>query len=125
MALLMEIPAGGAAPAGCTVVWHNGKQYAITDGVFTGSTYIPNTSFPYPSTPAVDLSPILFQLSGMAQQLAFLQTEMAELKKDLAAVHEWAEDLPARLASWTEEIGRQLDARFDDVDRALRLVLDE
>ena len=125
MALLMEIPAGGAAPAGCTSVWHNGKQYAITDGVFTGSTYIPNTSIPYPSTPGVDLSPILFQISGMAQQLAFLQTEVAELKKDLMEVKEWSEELPARLSSWTEEVGRQLDTRFDDVDRALRLVLDE
>ena len=125
MAVLIEIEPGPAAPPGTTMVWHNGKQYAVADASYTGSTYIPMSSFPYNPTPSVDLSPILFQINGLTQQIGLLQTELGQLKKDFATMHEWADDLAERLSAWTTELQRVLDARFDDVDRALRLVLDE
>lgn len=125
----MEIPVGAAAPVGCTSVWHNGKQYAITDGTYTGNTYIPSVPYPNYYPTMVDLNPVLLQIGSLASQLSLLMGEVANMKKDVEAMKKWvdamAEELPSRLAEWSETLGHALDARFDDVDRALRLVLDE
>ena len=131
MALLIEIQPGHAAPPGTTSVWHNGKQYAVSDGTFTGSTYVPSTSFPaYPMSPTVDLSPALFAINAVDQKVQQLEIEVSQLKTAVQAFVDKAELVfspPAveNLGNAVREMIGGLEQRFDDVDQALRLVIDE
>jgi len=124
-AVLVEINAGHAAPPGSTLVWHNGKQYAVMEGVQTGSTFIPSTYTGSYTGPTVDLTPLQLSISSLTNLAAQLDNRLQQQERTLGIMQEWIEELPNRLAQWTEEVNRVVNARFDEIDQALRLLLDE
>lgn len=132
-ALLVEVQPGHAGPPGSTVVHHNGKQYAIFEGVAAGNTYIPTTFTSYPSYvgPAVDLQPAMnaiAQLHSMVNtiigQVAALQNQVTEIQAASKALEEWGLALPEELESWQKKLAEAVETRFDEIDQALRLLVD-
>ncbi len=130
---VLEIQAGAAAPVGCTTFHHNGKQYAFTDGVWTGSTFIP--SMPMvptpPPTAMVDFSGVYKHLSALGEMIGELDTELnsvkggiGELTKKLDLLFDAGPAIEAVEERWREQM-TTIEDRFDAVDQALRLVLDE
>ena len=126
-ATLLEIAPGHAAPAGCTLVHHNGKQYAVTDGTWTGSTFIPSTnSMPLP--PPVDLSPIYGLINSLSLKVDNIANAFDKLSAEMvtrSVVEEHNGAMAAELNKWSKEVARAIESRFDEIDQALRLLLDE
>lgn len=123
---VFEIAPGHAAPSGSTLVHHNGRQYAVTDGTWTGGTFIPSTnSMPYPTAPAQDLSPIYTRIDALTAELASMRAALVEYAEKVDLIFKGREELAEELNDWSTKLGEALDDRFAEISQALRLLLDE
>jgi hypothetical protein len=91
-------------------VWHNGQSYVIVDDAYTTpGGYYP--TIPAPVSPPVDLTPIFHHIDSLRHAIEGLAAAVT------GVMETFSED--------TKEWRAECDRRFDEIDQALRILIDE